>query len=56
MSKMKEAIYEIEQMLIAGEYPSDIVKRTGYSIDLVLQVEEDFYESKDESAGYDFVY
>lgn len=35
---------EIEEMLKAGEYPANIVKRTGATIEMVLEVEEDLYE------------
>lgn len=52
MSKMKEVLLEIQQMLIAGEWPASIVKRTGYSIELVLQAEKQLYETVE----YDFVH
>jgi hypothetical protein len=45
MSKVKEVVVEIEQLLISGEYPANIAKRTGYSIELILQVEENLYNS-----------
>lgn len=44
MGKMKNLLIEIEEMLKAGEYPANIVKRTGATMEMVLQVEEDLYE------------
>lgn len=47
MGKMKEMAIEIEEFLIAGIYPVEIEKRTAYSMDLILQVEEDLYACAD---------
>jgi hypothetical protein len=44
MGKMKNLYIEIEELLKAGLYPVDIAKRTGCTVDMVLQVEEDLYE------------
>lgn len=44
MGKMKNLLIEIEELLKAGEYPANIVKRTGATMEMVLQVEEDLYE------------
>ena len=56
MGKMKEAAIEIEEFLIAGIYPTEIEKRTGYDINMILQVEEDLYacvEPRNIGADYD---
>lgn len=56
MGKMKNLLIEIEEMLKAGDYPKDIARRTGCSIDLVLQVEDDLYainEPRNNGADYD---
>lgn len=56
MGKMKEAAIAIEEFLVAGIYPVEIEKRTGYSMDLILQVEEDLYacaEPRNNGADYD---
>jgi hypothetical protein len=44
MGKMKNLMIEIEDMLREGSYPNDIVKRTGATLEMVLQVEEDLYQ------------
>lgn len=56
MGKMKAAAFEIEELIVAGIYPVEIEKRTGYSMDLILRVEEDLYECADprnNGADYD---
>lgn len=45
MSYMKNIIFDIEELLKAGVYPVDVVKRVpGATMKLVLEVEEDLYE------------
>ena len=56
MGKMKEVAIEIEEYLVAGIYPSEIEKRTGYDMKLITQVEEDLYacvEPRNIGADYD---
>jgi hypothetical protein len=56
MGRMKEAAITIEEFLMAGIYPSEIEKRTGYDINLIMQVEEDLYasnEPRNNGADYD---
>lgn len=47
MGKLKEVAIEIEELLMAGIYPSEIERRTGYSMDLILQVEDNLYACAD---------
>jgi len=45
MSYMKNALFEIQELLEAGLYPADIVKRVpGVTMEMVLDVEEDLYQ------------
>ena len=56
MGKLKEAVIEIEEMLMAGQYPANIAKRTGYTLEMVTQVEEQLYaatEPRNIGADYD---
>lgn len=56
MGKMKEAVITIEEFLVAGIYPTEIEKRTGYDINLIMQVEEDLYacaDPRNNGADYD---
>lgn len=55
MAKMKNLMIEIEDMLLAGFYPVDIVKRTGATMEMVLDVEENLYQmSSPYNIGVDY--
>jgi hypothetical protein len=55
MGKMKEAAIEIEEFLTSGIYPAEIEKRTGYDMNMILQVEEDLYACADpRNVGADY--
>lgn len=47
MSKMKEAIMDIEEYLMQGLDPAWIATQVNVPIDLVLQVEEDIMQLAD---------
>lgn len=56
MSYMKNLMFEIEELLRAGAYPTEIVKRVpGATMKLVLEVEEDLYQlTNPRSFGSDY--
>lgn len=42
---MKNALFDIEELLMAGLYPAEILKRVpGATMQMVLDVEEDLYQ------------
>lgn len=44
MSYIKNVLFDIQELLEAGAYPAEIVKRVpGATMQLVLEVEEDLY-------------
>lgn len=45
MGKLKELVFEIEEHIRAGMWPAEIEKLTGAPMSLILEVEEDVYES-----------
>lgn len=53
---MKNILFEIEELLRAGAYPTEIVRRVpGATMKLVLQVEEDLYQlANPRSFGSDY--
>ena len=45
MSYIKNVLFDIQELLEAGLYPAEIVKRVpGATMQMVLDVEEDFYQ------------
>ena len=48
MAKLKQAYTEIVEYIVAGYWPVDIEKLTGYPMSMILKVEEDYYESLNE--------
>lgn len=45
MSKIKEMQLEIIELIGYGFWPVDIEKRTGYPMEMILKVEEEYYDS-----------
>jgi hypothetical protein len=48
VGKMAEMQLEITEYIVAGYWPVDIEKLTGYPMSMILKVEEDYYESLNE--------
>lgn len=44
MGKLKEMELEIIELIRGGFWPVDIEKMTGFPMEMILRVEEDFYE------------
>lgn len=53
---MKNILFEIEELLRAGSYPSEIMKRVpGSTMQMILDVEEDLYQlANPRSFGSDY--
>lgn len=47
MGKIKELVIEVERLLHAGLWPVEIQRMTGAPMEMILQIEEDWYESND---------
>jgi len=55
MGKMKDLVYDIRELLEAGFWPVDIVKRVpGATMEMVLEVEDEMYANEQHNIGPDY--